>query len=82
VVGLESRLLGLAALRAECLEEPRLEAERALARVEAVLAELRSPARQLDAVHLRDEVERSYGLPLARWRELRGRHEAIVGKPS
>jgi hypothetical protein len=82
VIGLETRLLGLAALRAECLDEPRLEAERALARVDSVLAEFRSPDRKLDAVHLRDDVERSYSLPLARWRELRGRHEAAVGKPS
>jgi hypothetical protein len=82
VMTLESRLLGLTALRAECLDEPRLEAERALARVDAVLAELRSPARKLDAVHLRDDIERSYGLPLARWRELRRRHEAAVGIPS
>jgi hypothetical protein len=82
VVTLESRLRSLGALRVECLDEPLVEAERALTRVEEVLAEMRSATRQLDAVHLRDEVERSYGLPLARWRDLRRRHEDLAGQPS
>jgi hypothetical protein len=82
VVALEDRLRSLGALRAECLDEPRAEAERAVARVEAVLAEFRSPARKLDAVHLREEMERTYGLPLSRWRDLRRRYDDLAGQLS
>ncbi len=82
VVALDGRLRSLGGLRVECLEEPRTEAERALERLEDLLAELRSPARKLDALHLRDEIERTYGLPLARWRDLRRRHDEVAAQPS
>ena len=82
VLALDARLRGLTGLRVECLEQPRDEAERALTKVEELLAQMRSPARKLDAVHARDEVERSYGLPLVRWRDLRRRHDETAGQPS
>ncbi len=82
VVALQGRLRRLAALRTECLDAPRAEVEGALARVDGVLAEMASPRRKLDAVHARDEMERSYGLPLARWRELRRRFDDQAGQPS
>ena len=82
VVTLEARLRSLATLRAECLDEPRVEAERALTKVEEVLGEFRTPARKLDAVHLREEMERAYALPLSRWRDLRHRYEDLAGQPS
>jgi hypothetical protein len=72
---LEARARNLDAIRLEYLEEPRAEAERALAKLDRVLAEFRGPSRKLDVVHLTSDVEREYGLPLAHWRELRQRHE-------
>jgi hypothetical protein len=82
VLSLEARLRTFATLQIECIDEPRLEAERALEHLEDLLAEFRSRARSLDDVHLRDEMERTHGLPLARWRDLRRRHEEIAGQPS
>jgi hypothetical protein len=72
---LEAHRRHLQAARVQHLERPVAEAERALAALEGLLAEFRGPGRKLDALHLRDEVERRYGLPLAHWREMRRRHE-------
>jgi hypothetical protein len=68
---LESYRRRLESAHAEHLDRPVAEAERALARLDGMLAELRPPSPRLAALHLRDEVERSYGLPLSRWREQR-----------
>ena len=78
VVALQERRRRLAALRAECLDEPRREANQALARVDDVLAELRPLSPKLNAVFMRDEMEGIYGLPLSRWRDLRSRYDNVA----
>ena len=85
VATLEDDRRRLETLAGECLDRPITESEHALARLEAVLADLRPYGERLAALHLRDEAERRYGLPLPRWRELRRRyHEqarAIIDLP-
>jgi hypothetical protein len=74
----EARLRQLEQARSEYLDRPRAEVERALVKLLGLLSDLLGPSRKLDVLHGRDEMERDYGLPLARWRELRGKHEQTV----
>ena len=72
---MEAEAQRLDALRFEYLERPRAEVERALVKLEGVLAELRPPSRKLDLLHFRDEAEATYGLPLLLWRDHRRRYD-------